>query len=75
MLQREQTTQCSTEHVLCLQRVQTMTHNACCVEHSAHSNVLLGMTILITDMSGGHVCRQHDTNASEAPAACLTTQL
>ncbi len=56
-------------------RVHTMTPNTCCVEHCADSNVLLGMTKLITHMSGGHVCRKHDTNASEAPVACLKTQL
>ncbi len=52
-----------------------MRHNTCCVEQCAHSNMLLGMTILITDMSGGHMCRKHDVNASEAPVACLKTQL
>lgn len=74
-LHRVQTTQCSVHHVLCLQRVQTMTHNTCCLEHRAHSNVLLGTTILVTDMSGGRACRKHEISASEVPAACLKPQL
>ncbi len=75
MLHRVQTTQCSIQHVLRLQKVQTMTHDTCWVEHRAPSNVLLGTTILVTDMSGGHECTKHEINASEVPVACLKPQL
>ena len=49
MLQREQITQRSIQHVLCVTVCTLCKNNTCWVEHSAHSKVLLGMTMLMTD--------------------------
>ena len=49
MLQREQITQRSIQHVLCVMVCTLCKNNTCWVEHSAHSKVLLGMTMLMTD--------------------------